>query len=92
MNVNREELKNLIHFIHEEDAAEVYNFIAYLNMKRESETMGQIDSILFSEDKELIRQVQESREDRINGRIYDQEQGLKYLQRKIKEFESEQNL
>lgn len=90
MNVNREELKKMVDLIHEEDAAEVYDFIGYLNMKRE--TMGQIDPTPFSEDKELIHQVQKSLEDRKNGRIYDQKQGLKYLQSKIKAFESEQNL
>ncbi|MBT2217306.1 hypothetical protein F3157_13970 [Virgibacillus dakarensis] len=92
MSVNREELKRLIDFIHEEDTAEVYDFIGYLNMKREREAIDQMDLELFSKDKELIRQVQKSREDRANGRIYDQEKGLKYLKNKIKEFESEQNL
>jgi hypothetical protein len=92
MNVNREDLKQLIDYIHEEDAAEVYDFIGYLNMKRERETMEQSDLYLFAEDEELISQVQKSQEDRTKGRIYNQEQGLKYLQNKIKEFESEQNL
>ncbi|WP_164670196.1 hypothetical protein [Virgibacillus doumboii] len=92
MSVNRKELKRLIDFIHEEDRAEVYDFIGYLNMKREREAIDQMDLDLFSIDKELIQQVQKSREDRENGRIYDQEQGLKYLQHKIREFESEQNL
>lgn len=92
MSVNREELKQLIDFIHEEDTAEVYDFIGYLNMKRERETIDQMDLDLFSKDKELIRQVEKSRDDRANGRIYDEEQGLTYLQNKIKEFESEQNL
>lgn len=92
MSINREELKLLIDSIHEEDAAEVYDFIGYLNMKRKKETVSQIDFDFFSEDEELIHQVQKSREDRTNGRIYDQKQGLKYLQNKIKEFESEQNL
>ncbi|GGJ88579.1 MULTISPECIES: hypothetical protein [Lentibacillus] len=92
MSVNREELKQLIDNIHEEDAAEVYDFIGYLNMKREREAIDQFDLDLFTRDKELIRQVQKSQEDRTNGRIYNQEQGLKYLQSKIREFESEQNL
>lgn len=92
MNVNREELKRLIDFIHEEDTAQVYDFIGYLNVKREREATDQMDLEPFTKDKELIRQVQKSREDRKNGRIYDQEQGLKYLQHKIREFESEQNL
>lgn len=37
----------------------------------------------FFNDKELIQQVQKSRKYRENVRIYDQEQGLKYLQHKI---------
>lgn len=92
MSVNREEIKRLIDFIHEEDTVEVYDFIDYLNMKREREAIDKMDLDLFSKDKELIRQVEQSREDRANGRIYDHEQGLKYLQNKIREFESEQNL
>ncbi|TFJ93473.1 hypothetical protein [Lentibacillus salicampi] len=92
MSVNREEIKQLIDFIHEEDAAEVYDFIGYLNMKREREAIDQFDLDLLTRDKELIRQVQKSQGDRTNGRIYNQEQGLKYLQNKIREFESEQNL
>jgi len=92
MSVNREELKELIDFIQEEDAVQVYDFIGYLNMKREKETIEQMNLDHLSEDKEIIYQVQQSREDRTNGRIYDQKQGLDYLQRKIKEFESEQDL
>ena len=92
MSVNREELKELIDFIEEEDAAQVYDFICYLNMKREKETIEQMNLNHLSEDKEIIYQVQQSREDRANGRIYDKEQGLDYLQRKFKEFESEQDL
>ncbi|SFE28289.1 hypothetical protein SAMN05216238_1128 [Lentibacillus persicus] len=83
MSVNREELKQLIDFIHEDDAPEVYDFIGYLNMKREREAIDQSDLDLFTRDKELIRQVQKSQEDRTSGRIYNQEQGLKYLQNKI---------
>lgn len=39
MNVNREELKRLIDSVHEEDTAEIYDFIGYLNMKREREPL-----------------------------------------------------
>lgn len=92
MRVNREELKRLIDTLHEGDTAEVYDFIGYLNMKRDRKVIDQIDLNLFSEDENLIRQVQKSREGHANGHIYDHEQGLKYLQNKIKEFESEQNL
>lgn len=92
MSVNRDDLKRMIDFIHEEDAVEVYDFIGYLNMKREREAIGQMDFELLSEDKELIRQIQKSREDRKNGRIFDEEQGLKYLHSKVEEFEREQNI
>lgn len=89
MNVNREDLKRLIDTITEEEAGEVYDFIGYLNMKRKKEAVDQIDLKLFSEDEELIQQIQNSRDDRVAGRVYDLEQGLKYLQNKISEFESE---
>ncbi|HHY73695.1 MAG TPA: hypothetical protein GX497_10850 [Bacillus bacterium] len=92
MSVNRDDLKRMIDLIHEEDAVEVYDFIGYLNMKREREAIGQMDFELLSEDKELIRQIQKSREDRKNGRIFDEEQGLKYLHSKVEEFEREQNI
>lgn len=39
------------------------------------------------EDPDLIRQVQHSREDREQGRVYGREGGLEYLQAKVKEFE-----
>lgn len=43
MSVNREELKDLIDSIQEEDAVQVYDFIGYLNMKREKETIEQMN-------------------------------------------------
>ena len=66
MKINRDDLQQLIDSIYEEDAAEVYDFIGYLNMKREREAIGQIDFDSFFNDKELINQVQKSREDRTN--------------------------
>lgn len=39
MGMNREELKRLIDHITEQDAAEVLDFIGYLNMKREREAI-----------------------------------------------------
>ncbi|WP_255726632.1 hypothetical protein [Sporosarcina sp. ACRSM] len=36
MSVNREELKRLVDIIHEDDAAEVYDFIGYLNMENDN--------------------------------------------------------
>ncbi len=90
MSVNREELKRMIDQIPEQDAIEVLDFIGYLNMKREREVSEQIDAL--SEDVDLIRQVQKSREDRQAGRIYDQQAGLDYLRMKVEEFERGQRL
>lgn len=92
MSINREELKRMIDQISEEDIVEVFDFIGYLNMKRDKEVLRQFDVESLSEDKELIRQIQKSREDRKNGRLYDQEQGLAYLRDKVEECEREQNI
>jgi hypothetical protein len=92
MNVNREELKRLIDKIPEQDALEVYDFIGYLNMKRERSDSEQLDVAMLAKDSDLIRQVERSQEDRKHGRIYAKETGIDYLRSKITEFEHEQNI
>ena len=92
MGINRNELKRMIDHINEEDAIEVYDFISDLNLKREKETLNEIDIGSLLEDKELLRQIQTSREERQNGIVYNQGQGLKYLRDKIERFERGQNL
>lgn len=92
MSVNREELKRLIDHVPEQDAVEVLDFIGYLNMKREREAAQQLDIEELSEDADLIRQVQRSREDRVAGRVYGEQEGLDYLRVKVKEFERGQIL
>jgi len=92
MSVNREELKRMIDYIPEQDAVEVLDFIGYLNMKRDRETTQHLDVEIPSIDEDLMRQVQKSREDRENGRIYNQQSGLDYLQMKVEEFEHGQSL
>jgi hypothetical protein len=92
MGINREELKRLIAQIPEQDALQVYDFIGYLNMKREKTAQKLLDFSFLEEDPDLIRQVQRSRQDREQGRIYGREAGLEYLQAKIKEFEHGQNI
>ncbi|GKV65187.1 MULTISPECIES: hypothetical protein [unclassified Sporosarcina] len=82
MSVDREELKQLIDLINEEDAAEVYDFIGYLNMKREKEVIENLDVERIAQDPELIRQIEGSQKDRLNGRVFNREQGLKYLRDK----------
>lgn len=89
MSVDREELKQLIDLIDEEDAAEVYDFIGYLNMKREKEIVGKIDTGQLAQDLELIRQIEGSRKDRADGRVYNREQGLNYLRAKTRATENE---
>ena len=79
MSIDREELKRMIDQIPKQDALEVYDFIEYLNMKREKEALNELEVEYLAKDEELIRQVQKSREDRRNGRIYSKEQGLEYL-------------
>lgn len=92
MSVNRDELKRMIDQIPEQDAVEVYDFVGYLIMRRKNETMQQLDIEFLSEDEDVINQVQKSREDRENRRVYSKEQGLEYLRSKVEEFEREQNL
>ncbi|TDF96294.1 hypothetical protein E1757_18095 [Paenibacillus piri] len=92
MSVDREELKKMIDQIPEQDALEVYDFIGYLNMKRERTALRQLDVASLADDADLIRQVQQSREDREHGRIYGKEAGLEYLRTKVKEFEHGQNV
>ncbi|MNW19843.1 hypothetical protein D3C71_2199960 [compost metagenome] len=61
-------------------------------MKREKDAVSPLDISALSEDPDLIRQVQHSREDREHGRVYAREAGLEYLQAKVKEFEHGQNI
>ncbi|NTZ16342.1 DUF2281 domain-containing protein [Paenibacillus sp. JMULE4] len=43
MSMNREELKRMIDRITEQEAAEVLDFIGYLNMKREREALMNLE-------------------------------------------------
>ncbi|WML52382.1 hypothetical protein RCG17_23865 [Neobacillus sp. PS3-12] len=85
LSVDREELKRMIDQIPEQDALEVYDFIEYLNIKREKEELNKMEVEHLAKDEALIRQVQKSREDRRNGRIYSKEQGLEYLRKSFEE-------
>lgn len=86
MSVSREELKRMIDQITEQDVLEVYDFIGYLNMKREREALNVFD---LTYDVGLIGQVQASFEDREAGRVFAKEAGLDYLQNKIKALKDE---
>ena len=82
MSVDREELKNMIDRIPEQDALELFKYLDYLNMKREKEYFTQTDVNLLSEDSSLIEQIKNSRDDRAAGRVFSREEGLEYLHRK----------
>ena len=85
LSINREELKRMIDKISEQDALEVYDFIEYLNMKREKAVLNEMDADYLAKDETLIRQVQKSQDDRRNGHIYNKEQGLEYLRKRFEE-------
>jgi hypothetical protein len=85
LSVNREELKRMIDKIPEQDALEVYDFIEFLNSKREKESLQQLDVDNLAVDENLIRQIENSRVDRNNGRFYTKEQGLEYLRKRFEE-------
>jgi hypothetical protein len=85
LSVNREELKRMIDKIPEQDALEVYDFIEFLNSKREKESLQQVDVDNLAVDENLIRQIENSRVDRNNGRFYTKEQGLEYLRKRFEE-------
>jgi hypothetical protein len=85
LSVNREELKRMIDKIPELDALEVYDFIEFLNRKREKESSQQLDIDDLVNDENLIRQIENSRVDRNNGRFYTKEQGLEYLRKRFEE-------
>lgn len=92
MGINREELKRMIDRIPEQDAVEVYDFVGYLNMKREKETLNQLDVETLSKDEKLIDQIRSSRKDRENNRMYSKESGLEYLRGRVEEFERGKSL
>ncbi len=43
-------------------------------------------------DANLFHQIEQSRDDRKSGRVYDHQAGLEYLREKIEEFERGQNI
>ncbi|SFP33202.1 hypothetical protein [Salibacterium halotolerans] len=92
MSVNREKIKQLIDLIPDQDAAEVLDFIEYINWKREREKPDPLNADFLSKDENLIEQINLSQLDRQAGRVYEKEEGLDYLRKKVKDFERGQNL
>lgn len=48
MGVNRDELKRMIDSITEQEAAEVLDFIGYLNIKRERDTLKNLEHAIIT--------------------------------------------
>lgn len=92
MSVDREKLKLIIDQISDQDALEVYDFVGYLKMKKEREADQLLNIEELAEDAQFIGQIEKSRKDRELGRIYGKQKGLDYLQKKVEEFEREQNI
>ncbi|HZK54317.1 MAG TPA: hypothetical protein VFC84_09015 [Desulfosporosinus sp.] len=51
-----------------------------------------LDINALAEDDNLLHQIEQSKDDRKCGRIYDHKAGLMYLREKTEEFEREQKL
>jgi hypothetical protein len=79
LSINREELKRMIDQIPEQDALEVFDLIKYLNKKREKEILNETEIEYLAKDEKLIRQIEKSREERQNGRVFSKDEGLNYL-------------
>jgi hypothetical protein len=58
--------------------------IMAVNREKEKDDASSLDISALSEDPDLIRQAQNSREDREQGRVYGREGGLEYLQAKVR--------
>jgi len=61
-------------------------------MKQQNKSCGQLDIETLAQDQDLVRQIQKSRADRRNGRMYNKEQGLAYLRSQVDAFECGWNL
>lgn len=51
-----------------------------------------LDMRALAEDTNLSNQIEQSRNDRKYGRVYDHQAGIEYLRKKIEEFERGQNV
>ncbi len=63
-----------------------------VNVWIEEQNDDSLDIESLAEDANLVYQIQQSRDDRKYGRVFDQKAGLEYLRGKVKEFERGQNV
>ena len=79
-------------FLEMSDLIQVIQDEFNVNVRIEEHSDNGLDIEALAEDANLLHQIQQSRDDRKSGRVYDHQAGLKYLHEKIEEFEREQNL
>lgn len=77
------ELSDLVQIIKDEFDVNVW-------IEKPSDDGLDIESL--AEDVNLFHQIQQSREDRKSGKVFDQQTGLEYLRGKVEEFERGQNV
>ena len=63
-----------------------------VNVRIEEHIDNGLDIEVLAKDTNLLHQIEQSRDDRKSGRVYDHQAGLKYLREKTEEFELEQNV
>lgn len=63
-----------------------------VNVWIEEQNADILDIESLAKDDNLIHQIQQSRNDRESGRVFEQQAGLEYLRQKVEEFERGQNV
>ena len=63
-----------------------------VNVWIEEQNADSLDIESLAEDYDLFHQIQQSRNDRESGRVFEQQAGLEYLRQKVEEFERGQNV
>ena len=63
-----------------------------VNVWVEEQNDDSLDIEFLAEDIDLLHQIEQSRDDRNSGRVYDHQSGIEYLREKIEEFERGKNV
>ena len=74
-------------FLEMSDLIQVIQDEFNVNVRIEEHSDNGLNVEALAEDANLLHQIQQSRDDRKSGRVYDHQAGLRYLQEKIEEFE-----
>ena len=79
-------------FLEMSDLVQVIKDEFNVNVWIEEHSDDGLDIESLAEDANLFHQIEQSRDDRKSGRVYDHQAGLEYLREKIEEFERGQNV